>query len=237
MPAIRRRPKNGLPEMPLLAIGQCISNEGLQRSRTGPNGLARPSILESSGTTVFRPGTHMVLGGWGRPWSLSGLEYSSSICFFPDHQRHRGVKPSRRFCPQKPSLFQHVWHCLIYSGVYLFQFARHVALLLKTSSALPAHHCIRQASRPQGWLPRAFLPFPSLPTAACTARADCTDGSLMIKLVGGPATVYALKGSPTSCQVVLQPSAVKRVARRDSPMHSNTVVVRGKGATLSTLVL
>jgi hypothetical protein len=142
------------------------------------------------------------------------------------------LSPEALAVPARLALFN-----IPYSGVYLFQFARHVALLLKTSSALPAHHCIRQASRPQGWLPRAFLPFPSLPTAARTARADCTDGSLMIKLVGGPATVYAMKGSPTSCQVVLQPSAIKRVARRDSPMHSNTVVVRGKGATLSTLVL
>ncbi|KAE9370436.1 hypothetical protein N431DRAFT_426801 [Stipitochalara longipes BDJ] len=88
---------------------------------------------------------------------------------------------------RKSSPFQHVWHCLIYSGVYLFQFARHMALLLKTSSALPAHHCIRQASRPQGCLPHA------VPTdgAHCSSRlyrrvSDDQSGR-------GPATVYALR--------------------------------------------
>ena len=91
---------------------------------------------------------------------------------------------------RKSSPFQHVWQCLIYSGVYLFQFARHMALLLKTSSALPAHHCIRQASRPQGCPPSRVL---SLPTAGahCSSRwyrraSDDQSGR-------GPATVYALR--------------------------------------------
>jgi len=37
-------------------------------------------------------------------------------------------------------IFQHLAHCLIYSAVFLFQFARHMAYLLKMSSALPTHH-------------------------------------------------------------------------------------------------
>jgi hypothetical protein len=179
-------PKNGHPEMLLLAIGQCISSKILPRSMpTWPERPARLSSLGSSGGAAQRSnsGTSKGVGGWRRLRSLGGLDFSSCICFFPGPRRHRGVKnQAGGSVRRKSSLFQHVWHCLIYSGVNLFQFARHMALLLKTSSALPAHHCIRQAS-PQGWLPRAFLPFPSLPTVRA-ARAESTDRSLMIKLVG-----------------------------------------------------
>jgi hypothetical protein len=135
---------------------------------TWPERPARPSSLGPSGAAFRYTHGCSRLGaseGLGRP-RVSPVGFA----FSQDHQRHRGVIPSGRFCPQKSALFQHVWHCLIYSGVYLFQSARHMALLLKTSSALPAHHCIRQASRPQGWLPRAFLPFPSHSGAHCSSR-------------------------------------------------------------------
>jgi hypothetical protein len=85
---------------------------------------------------------------------------SSEVYLFPADNDTAGSTQARGSGLER-SFFQHVWHCLIYSGVYLFQFARHMALLLRTSSALPAHHCIRQASHRHGWLPRAFLALPS----------------------------------------------------------------------------
>jgi hypothetical protein len=114
------------------------------------------------------------------------------LLFSHDPQRHRRVKPGPRFSSQEKSLmFQHAWHCLIYSGACLFQFARHTALLLKTSSALPAHHCIRQA-RSAG-LDASRFPAILIPShgAHCSSRwyrliVDDQAG-------WGPATVYALR--------------------------------------------
>ncbi|PMD46281.1 hypothetical protein L207DRAFT_523693 [Hyaloscypha variabilis F] len=120
-----------------------------------------------------------------------GKEQHSDIFAFSQHLDDiAGSDQAVGAVRRKSSPFQHVWQCLIYSGVYLFQFARHMALLLKTSSALPAHHCIRQASRPQGCPPSRVL---SLPTAGahCSSRwyrraSDDQSGR-------GPATVYALR--------------------------------------------
>jgi hypothetical protein len=52
----------------------------------------------------------------------------------------------------------------------------------------------------------------------------------MIKVVN-PATLYALNGSQTSCQAVLQSFRVKRRGSRDCRMHhdwKDIVVVRGR---------
>lgn len=104
MPAIRRHPKNGLAEMPLTAIGQCISSKRLQHSDAElARRPARLSSLGSSGRAVSSTSIQVrtwMMGGWGirEVSAASGIiEFSRYICFFPDQRRHRGVKPSRRF--------------------------------------------------------------------------------------------------------------------------------------------
>jgi hypothetical protein len=170
----------------------------LQRERAAkPNWPERPVRLSSlglSGKSSIQVHTCMGCLAAGRiQRSPSGplILISSDIFAFSQHLDDiAGSDQAVGAVRRKSSPFQHVWQCLIYSGVYLFQFARHMALLLKTSSALPAHHCIRQASRPQGWPPSRVL---SLPTAGahCSSRwyrraSDDQSGR-------GPATVYALR--------------------------------------------
>jgi len=146
--------------MLLLAIGQCISSARLLRSRSGPNGLFGWRVWgcreeQHSGTYMhgcLAPGRVPAV-------PAASISISSDIfAFSQDLNDMAGSDQAVGAGGRKSSPSQHVWHCLIYSGVYLFQFARHMAWLLKTSSALPAHHCIRQASRPQGCRPRAFFP-------------------------------------------------------------------------------
>ena len=92
-------------------------------------------------------------------------------CFFFGGRRTiEGIHDSRRISEVPPGVihrFQHVSYCLIYSAVCLFQFLRHLALLLKTPSALPAHHCMHTttlstASGRRGWVASHSLYLPKL---------------------------------------------------------------------------
>ena len=105
-------------------------------------------------------------GGWRRPKSRRPRLLQMDVFAFsqrPSTTSRGHTRPAVLFAG-KCLMSQYAWHCLIYSGAYLFQFARHMALLLKMSSALPTHHTCggtwsTASSRP-GWLPRAFLPIP-----------------------------------------------------------------------------
>jgi hypothetical protein len=107
MPAIRRHPNNGLSEMPLLAIGQCISSKILPRSMPSrPGRPARLSSLGSSGGAAQRSnsGTSKGVGGCRLAASMESRRpriLKAVFAFSQDLERHRGVKPSRRFCPQE----------------------------------------------------------------------------------------------------------------------------------------
>jgi hypothetical protein len=156
-------------------------------------------------------------GGWRRPKSRRPRILQMDVFAFsqrPSTTSRGHTRPAVLFAG-KCLMFQYAWHCLIYSGAYLFQFARHTALLLKTSSALPAHHCIRQA-RSAGLDASRFpaIPIPSH-GAHCSSRMVQTDLGRSSWLESSHC--LCIEGSPTSCQVVLQPSAVNRVALRDAP--------------------
>lgn len=147
------------------------------------------------------------------------------FAFSHDPQRHRGVKPGPWFSSQERSLmFQHAWHCLIYSGAYLFQFARHTALLLKTSSALPAHHCIRQA-RSAG-LDASRFPAILIPShgAHCSSRWY----RLIFDDQAGwsPATVYALRAHRLRVKLYSNhPLSIASLLAMLLAMHSDTDTV------------
>jgi hypothetical protein len=144
--------------MPLPAIGQCISRPAIAAMPKRPERSARRAVWGARDeSSQVRESSALGLEG-SRPL---GTTSPVALLFLRTSATPRGHTKQAVLARSKSCLLQHAWHCLIYSGVYLFQFLRHMVLLLKTSSALPAHHCIRQASRRHGWLPRAFLPFPS----------------------------------------------------------------------------
>jgi hypothetical protein len=156
------------------------------------------------------------------------------LLFLVSMKKYRGVsKVSKQVSKSFQEDFtdlQHVSRCLIYAAAYLFQFSRHMALLLKSSSALPAHHCMRTTT-----LSTRLV----VGLAGCLALSSLTtegvrwysEALIIRKLVQNPATLYALNCSPTSCQVLLQ--SFKRLTRRssqdfDADLRRNTVVVRGR---------
>lgn len=96
-------------------------------------------------------------------------------------------------------------------------------LLLKSSSAMPAHHTCDQEPCTRlvvglAWAASRFLALP-----------PPTGGYSTVRSQSRPATLYALSGSPTSCQVLLQSFKVQHAGLRESAMHGDTVVVRGRG--------
>lgn len=114
-------------------------------------------------------------GGWRRPKSRRPRLLQMDVFAFsqrPSTTSRGHTRPAVLFAG-KCLMSQYAWHCLIYSGAYLFQLHG-----IRPSCLRRQAHCqlIIAYGRlgPQGWMPRAFLPFPSLPTAH-TARADGTD--------------------------------------------------------------
>jgi hypothetical protein len=257
-PAIRRYPKNGLPGMPLppppspwcrLAIGldnaaqartrklHCVAATDADWARTACSAIVSGVVGRkwwSKYCCSIQVRTRVLAPGGVPPVSAS-LEFSRCICFFSNDPRwHRGVKPGPRFSSQEKCLmFQYAWHCLIYSGAYLFQFARHTALLLKTSSALPAHHCIRQA-RSAGL---DASPIPAIPIPIPSHGAHCS--SRWYRLIfddqagWSPATVYALRahrlrGQLYSNHPLLIASLLAMLLAMHSDTDTDTVVSAGQ---------
>jgi hypothetical protein len=205
-PAIGRYPKNGLRGklMPPLSgdrTGQCSSSKNkkvalLRWMPTGPERLVRLSCPGSSGRSPSSKVAFRYAQGCWRLGGVRGVSASSNspdvFAFFPrPSTTSRGQTRPTVLVAGKSLMFQYAWHCLIYSGAYLFQFARHTALLLKTSSALPAHHCIRQA-RSAGL---DASPIPAIPIPSHGAHCSSRWYRLIFDDQAGwsSATVYALR--------------------------------------------
>jgi hypothetical protein len=99
-------------------------------------------------------------------------------------------------------ILQGLLHCLallnILCRIPLSIFTTYWPYALRTASSYCRRTTLSTASR----LPRAFLPLPHLPHFTTQSSGICCV-YLIIELLG-PATVHALNGSPTSCQVLLQ---------------------------------
>ena len=92
------------------------------------------SASNKSGTVISHPSRcdPMNLGAAGSGRALTNCWRPSSSTITPPR-----APATRARWGRLP--FQHLALCLIYSAVCLFQFSRHMALLLQTTSALPAH--------------------------------------------------------------------------------------------------
>ena len=102
-------------------------------------------------------------------------------------------------------------------------------LLLGQQANLPTHHC-RTAMRTTPVVPvasRSYLPFPHPRKIARRRTRGRGKGVFSLRWSLAPATVHAIDGSPTSCQVVLQ--SFQRQLRCYSGifLQMSTVVVRG----------
>jgi hypothetical protein len=169
-------------------------------------------------------------GGWRRPKSRRPRLLQMDVFAFsqrPSTTSRGHTRPAVLFAG-KCLMSQYAWHCLIYSGAYLFQFARHTALLLKTSSALPAHHCIRQA-RSAGLDASRF---PAIPIPSHGAHCSSRWYRLIFDDQAGwsPATVYALRAHRLRVKLYSNhPLSIASLFAMLLAMHSDTDTVVSAG--------